>query len=220
MIFNIPTCHLSTHCGWMRFYFNDSAGDTSNRHLAIIVAFAVLPKLKCTWKCCCILRTVAEKAERKQDNWTPIDGGGKKLQDVANLSDEPPPPCQDVLNGARSSVIMPLLQGGRHMIIVSQFWALFNLHFDVKAWATKRKPAADSGLLLFHFWDCFPHIASWLVGPLHLCIHRLSRWLPPRVLPFFFFFLSLLVLAAQLQKKCLQMPFSHPVKQKEQIISA
>ena len=60
-------------------------------------------------------------------------------------------PCQDVLNRARSSVIMPLLQGGRHMIIVSQFWELFNLHFDVKAWATKRKPAADSGVLLFHF---------------------------------------------------------------------
>lgn len=94
---------------------------------------------------------MVEKAERKQDNWTPMDGktaGCDKSERWAR--------CQDVLNGARSSVIMPLLQGERHMIIVAQFWELFNLYFDVNTWATRRKTAADSGLLLFHFSDCFP----------------------------------------------------------------
>lgn len=37
------------------------------------------------------------------------------------------------------------------MIILLQFWGLFNLHFDVKAWDTKSQPAADSDVLLFHF---------------------------------------------------------------------
>ncbi len=139
---------------WMRIYFSDAVGDTPNRHLVIIVALTVPLLLKYTLKCWHILQIgwdrVVEKAERKQDNWTPMDGktAGRGKSEWWAL-------CQDVLNGARSSVIMPLLQGERHMIIMSQFW---------NTWATKRKPAADSGLFLFHFWDGFPSLrAAWLI---------------------------------------------------------
>lgn len=155
--------HTVAVCLWMRNYFSDTVGDTSNRHLAIIVALTVLLLLKYMLKYWHILQTgwdcAVEKAERKQANWTPMDGKtagcGKSVRWAL---------CQDVLNGARSSVIMPLLQGERHMIIVSQFWKLFNLHFGVNAWATKKEPAADSGLFLFHLWDCFPTLsADWLI---------------------------------------------------------
>ena len=62
----------------MRIYFSNTVGDTSNRHLAIIVALTVPLLLKYSSRCWQSLQTkcdcVVEKAVRKQDNWTPLDG--------------------------------------------------------------------------------------------------------------------------------------------------